>query len=304
MKSRRVSRTSYPYFILQAEDGIRDGHVTGVQTCALPISNSHRHVVTEKIKQPVAADQRQRQGAQDDQYRDWIAEVHEQQQDDDANRCGNDQLESVGRALHELVLARPAQGVARRQLDLFGHGLFGALDVAAEIRIIHVNVDPAVESRILRADHPGPGLDPKIGHGRQGDLLAARRDDGQVAQLLHRLAFVARIANVDRIAFQPLDALADGHAAHGRAHDLVHVADVEPEAGRLLALDVDGDVAPASDAVGVDGRGAWNIFDNAFDFRANPVDDLQIGPGNLDADWGLDAGGQHVDAVLDRHDPG
>src|SRR5690625_7783782 len=24
-------------FILQAEDGIRDGHVTGVQTCALPI---------------------------------------------------------------------------------------------------------------------------------------------------------------------------------------------------------------------------------------------------------------------------
>src|SRR5690625_7426461 len=25
------------YFIFQAEDGIRDGHVTGVQTCALPI---------------------------------------------------------------------------------------------------------------------------------------------------------------------------------------------------------------------------------------------------------------------------
>src|SRR5437870_2203606 len=26
------------YFLFQAEDGIRDGHVTGVQTCALPIS--------------------------------------------------------------------------------------------------------------------------------------------------------------------------------------------------------------------------------------------------------------------------
>src|SRR5207253_4914944 len=25
------------HFFLQAEDGIRDGHVTGVQTCALPI---------------------------------------------------------------------------------------------------------------------------------------------------------------------------------------------------------------------------------------------------------------------------
>src|SRR5690625_5459691 len=28
----------YVSFFFQAEDGIRDGHVTGVQTCALPIS--------------------------------------------------------------------------------------------------------------------------------------------------------------------------------------------------------------------------------------------------------------------------
>src|SRR5690625_7672170 len=27
------------FFFFQAEDGIRDGHVTGVQTCALPICN-------------------------------------------------------------------------------------------------------------------------------------------------------------------------------------------------------------------------------------------------------------------------
>src|SRR5690625_7578409 len=27
-------------FFFQAEDGIRDGHVTGVQTCALPISSA------------------------------------------------------------------------------------------------------------------------------------------------------------------------------------------------------------------------------------------------------------------------
>src|SRR5207253_6318300 len=27
------------YVFIQAEDGIRDGHVTGVQTCALPIFN-------------------------------------------------------------------------------------------------------------------------------------------------------------------------------------------------------------------------------------------------------------------------
>src|SRR5439155_14904592 len=30
--------TLHVFFFFQAEDGIRDGHVTGVQTCALPIS--------------------------------------------------------------------------------------------------------------------------------------------------------------------------------------------------------------------------------------------------------------------------
>src|SRR5690625_7957652 len=33
------------FFFFQAEDGIRDGHVTGVQTCALPISNNHKKAV-------------------------------------------------------------------------------------------------------------------------------------------------------------------------------------------------------------------------------------------------------------------
>src|SRR5690625_6425095 len=32
-------------FFFQAEDGIRDGHVTGVQTCALPISPSIAQVL-------------------------------------------------------------------------------------------------------------------------------------------------------------------------------------------------------------------------------------------------------------------
>src|SRR5439155_11455643 len=32
-------------FFFQAEDGIRDGHVTGVQTCALPISGLGARIV-------------------------------------------------------------------------------------------------------------------------------------------------------------------------------------------------------------------------------------------------------------------
>src|SRR5690625_6861349 len=34
-------------FFFQAEDGIRDGHVTGVQTCALPICSALERATTD-----------------------------------------------------------------------------------------------------------------------------------------------------------------------------------------------------------------------------------------------------------------
>src|SRR5690625_6274743 len=41
------------FFFFQAEDGIRDGHVTGVQTCALPISNSTPWVIQRTLSTSV-----------------------------------------------------------------------------------------------------------------------------------------------------------------------------------------------------------------------------------------------------------
>src|SRR4051794_41655930 len=38
---------AYIFFFFQAEDGIRDGRVTGVQTCALPISPLMRWALNE-----------------------------------------------------------------------------------------------------------------------------------------------------------------------------------------------------------------------------------------------------------------
>src|SRR5207253_6132021 len=37
------------FFFFQAEDGIRDGHVTGVQTCALPIFPNPLEVTMAKL---------------------------------------------------------------------------------------------------------------------------------------------------------------------------------------------------------------------------------------------------------------
>src|SRR5207253_7446710 len=46
-------------FFFQAEDGIRDGHVTGVQTCALPISNDGAEAVTaEAVSSEIAKPRR------------------------------------------------------------------------------------------------------------------------------------------------------------------------------------------------------------------------------------------------------
>src|SRR6266850_2120298 len=38
-----MNRLSFFFFFFQAEDGIRDYKVTGVQTCALPISSTYGH---------------------------------------------------------------------------------------------------------------------------------------------------------------------------------------------------------------------------------------------------------------------
>src|SRR5207253_4598284 len=40
MPKQWASSSCILFFFFQAEDGIRDGHVTGVQTCALPISKA------------------------------------------------------------------------------------------------------------------------------------------------------------------------------------------------------------------------------------------------------------------------
>src|SRR5690625_7559601 len=45
------------FFFFQAEDGIRDGHVTGVQTCALPISDGAQRGVRAALRGAAACAQ-------------------------------------------------------------------------------------------------------------------------------------------------------------------------------------------------------------------------------------------------------
>src|SRR5438876_11924748 len=52
----------FVFFFFQAEDGIRDGRVTGVQTCALPIYSDRREVVVLRGGQNPRGDGRTRVG--------------------------------------------------------------------------------------------------------------------------------------------------------------------------------------------------------------------------------------------------
>src|SRR5690348_18314166 len=50
-------------FFFQAEDGIRDGRVTGVQTCALPIYADSMAAAVDRLAADIAADPDQVKGA-------------------------------------------------------------------------------------------------------------------------------------------------------------------------------------------------------------------------------------------------
>src|SRR2546430_9776957 len=78
-----VARLSYIFFF-QAEDGIRDLTVTGVQTCALPIYVEAHHT----------PHQRERDGRQDEERAAQRAEGMEQDGEDERDRHRNDDGEA------------------------------------------------------------------------------------------------------------------------------------------------------------------------------------------------------------------
>ena len=55
IKFQIVERSPFIFFFFQAEDGIRDSRVTGVQTCALPIfmTGEHRGLPLHELPFPL-----------------------------------------------------------------------------------------------------------------------------------------------------------------------------------------------------------------------------------------------------------
>src|SRR5439155_7158243 len=66
---RAAHRRVRVFFFFQAEDGIRDGHVTGVQTCALPIWDPHLRAGARRALPGVRARARRRPSRWDGAHR-------------------------------------------------------------------------------------------------------------------------------------------------------------------------------------------------------------------------------------------
>src|SRR5256885_3787779 len=88
-------KDNHEYFFFQAEDGIRDYKVTGVQTCALPI------YVYERARERLRLRLLNRLNSAGVRGREHHADARPRQVNDgeaDEERGGGDDLEEIGRA--------------------------------------------------------------------------------------------------------------------------------------------------------------------------------------------------------------
>src|SRR3546814_4635989 len=86
--------------------------------------------------------------------------------------------------------------------------------------------------RSLAAQHRRAVAHLHAGDGAERDLLARRRQDRQASEFADTVAQLARIADADRVAREPLDRLADRLAADRAGDDGLHVGDIEAVARR------------------------------------------------------------------------
>ncbi|MNQ75887.1 hypothetical protein D3C85_906960 [compost metagenome] len=264
----------------------------------------HREVEVQQPEGPDTADHGERQCGEDQQHLLHAAERQIEQQHYD----GEGERHHVGEArlgpLHVFVLTGPGEGVARRQHQLLVHLGLGLCHKGADVAAANIHVDPAVEARVLAAQHGGLVADVDAGHVRQGDPLPLGGHQRQQLQAPHRVAVALGIAQVDGIALAAFDGLTHVHAADGGGQHRLHVGDVEAIAGRLEPVYLHLDVAATGHPLGVDRGRPLHLADDLLELLAESLDHLEIRTGYLDADRGLDAGGQHVDAGLDGGHPG
>jgi hypothetical protein len=118
------------------------------------------------------------------------------------------------------------------------------------------------------------------------------------------VAHLARVAHVDGVARPPFDRPGHGLAADRRQDHHLRLVHGQAVTRQLIAPQVEIQEVAAGGPLREAAAGFGKPAQRRFDLQPHPLDDLEIGPENLDPDRGPDAGVQHVETRLDRHRPG
>src|SRR3569833_996754 len=202
------------------------------------------------------------------------------------------------------VLAAPLDGIARRQRDGPFHCIAGRCDVTAEVAACDVDIDIADQSPVFALDLGGAIGNAQLRNLAQRYLHAGRRGDPACRQGVERITVAARVAQIDGETLASVDDRTDILARDRALNQILYVRDAHTVARGLGTIHLDVDVAPARHAFGEHRAGTGHLADDGFDLLREIDDAIKLGAGDLDADGGADAGGQHVDAGTNGITPG
>ena len=139
---------------------------------------------------------------------------------------------------------------------------------------------------------------------RKRDLRSRRRRHQDLAQPFDVVAQFAGITDIDGITGAAFDRGGDVLSADGRHDDVLRIRDGQAVARQLVPAQVKIDEIASGHPLGEHRAGARHIPQQRFEPAADLLDFPEVRAEDLDADRRAHAGGQHVDARLDRHGPG
>ena len=243
-----------------------------------PDPDPDAHVVTEEVEQPDRADGGERHCQDDDHGLDRRLGVQIEQQEDQDDGHRQHDLELLPHPQHGLVLAAPAQRVARRNLELFAQHRVRLVDKALRVAIGEIDVDVACREPVVVADHPGSAADRDFGKLVECDLpLIGTHRNQDPAHRVDIGAVIGIVANVDREALAALDRRGDVLAAHRRGEDILRLTHADAVAGEFLAIPVDIEEVAAGGALGVDAARAADGLEVLLDLDCDLLDGFEVG---------------------------
>src|SRR5713101_4256571 len=136
--------------------------------------DGNTEVVSEQLLKDEAAGQSIERGKNEDSGLGDGVKDHIKQQEDDEEHHRQNELQSLFGPQLEFVLPRPLVGIASWQGQLLSKRLVGAVDEAAVILRVQVNVNVSSERPILIANHGWPTGERNLSHLCDGNLRASR----------------------------------------------------------------------------------------------------------------------------------